>query len=689
MRFGIPLVIQLLCVVVLVVLLHATQALEQAEYYRTEFYGRMNYLGSLLSLKALDGVTYALTGDNRALKEQESVSDRARQTIAAIEGKPHSTAGPQNNGERPATPPHQAPLSSATIAKLERVAELCTAIGVETNSLKVVRERDGDAAALDALKRSKLTETLGELWTLRSEIMEGYRQQYFANNHTEIDLSKFLMPALSALAVLNVMAAVYWLNWFGSDVNRRLTVMTDNSYRLASEAPLNPRLDGDDEISHLDRVFHHMAASLAERAQRERAIVDNALDVICSIDDTGRFREVNPAALSAWGYAPAELIGSRYVNLIVSDLREHTSQTVQDIISSQSAGSFETILKHKDGQYVHVEWVVRWSQQDKCLFCVAHDITDRKRMDRMKQDFVSMVSHDLRTPLSSLQGFLELLSAGVYGDINEQGVNRLGVTQKNIDRLISLINSLLFLEKLESGVMDLDPVWVDIDELYELCSESVQDLAKRNKIRLRTEFIDLDLFVDRDMMIQVLVNLLSNAVKFSPAQSEIVTRTRVVEAPGISRHLLIEVVDRGPGIPLEQRESIFERFRQVEPKRSVEKKGTGLGLAISKTIAEQHGGSVGVESEVGKGSTFYIRLPENRFRISPVVDAPDSSDSNAWSDSPASSNSSASLDSSSGTVNGAHIIVTECGAETSTAATNPGSDHVLVDRKRESLMDER
>ncbi len=222
---------------------------------------------------------------------------------------------------------------------------------------------------------------------------------------------------------------------------------------------------------------------------------------------------------------------------------------------------------------------------------------------RRKQELVAMVSHDLRTPLTSVQAALTLLEAGVYGELSDKARKEVTVAESNTTRLINLINDLLDIEKMEAGKLAMNCQNIPLAPVLEKSFEAVMAFADQHKVEMDVPGTDLQVYGDSDRLVQVLVNLLSNAIKFSPPNS---TVTITVEAT--SGWVTVKVIDHGRGIPAGFRKAIFERFQQVEPGDASEKKGTGLGLPICKAIIEGHGGLIGVESEEGKGSTFWFRL---------------------------------------------------------------------------------
>ncbi|MBX9569778.1 MAG: hypothetical protein K2X77_12850 [Candidatus Obscuribacterales bacterium] len=229
---------------------------------------------------------------------------------------------------------------------------------------------------------------------------------------------------------------------------------------------------------------------------------------------------------------------------------------------------------------------------------------DLKELEEVKQQFVAMVSHDLRTPLTSVKGFLELLAGGVYGDLNETGEHRAGLAQRNITRLISLINDLLDYEKLQSGKFSLDCREIDVASPINRSIDALRFFAEKEEVALETQEVDLKAYADEERLVQVLVNLISNSVKFSPKGGK-VTITAVKK----DNFVEFNVIDQGRGVPKNMQEAIFERFKQVKTTDATEKGGTGLGLPICKALVECHYGRIGVDSEEGKGSRFWFTIP--------------------------------------------------------------------------------
>jgi len=235
---------------------------------------------------------------------------------------------------------------------------------------------------------------------------------------------------------------------------------------------------------------------------------------------------------------------------------------------------------------------------------VFRDLTRRREIERMKSEFVSIVSHELRTPLTSIHGSLGLLASGLLGSVSAKGERMLEIAVSNTDRLIRLLNDILDMEKLDSGKIEMRQTQCGAGELIDHAVDVMRPMAQNQQIDLSTDTSDLLIYADRDRLIQCLTNLLSNAIKFSDPGGSV--KVRVNSAGRVAR---FEVIDHGRGIPEAKKSLIFERFQQGDTSDSRKRGGTGLGLAISRNIVEQHGGKMWVQSQLGKGSTFFFTVP--------------------------------------------------------------------------------
>lgn len=419
-----------------------------------------------------------------------------------------------------------------------------------------------------------------------------------------------LEQGLWAVMIFNVGLAIAVGQLFVRGITRRLAVVNENSHKLAAGVPLNPPMVGYDEIAVLDNVFHKMAATLAESARKERAIIEHAVDVICSVDSDLKFLAVNPASETVLGYKPDEMIGTRCIEYVVEGDRKKTSAAFKKIIQEQAVAQLETRLVQKSGAVIEVVWSLQWSREENALFCVVHDVSQTKAIERMKQEFISMVSHDLRTPLSAIQGSIELFREGMYDSKDEAGKSALQKMYLSTNRLLALVNDLLDIEKLEAGKMVKELKRTNLDDVIRKSIGSVAGFAEVHEIEIEYEEDERFIMADEDRLVQAVVNLLSNAIKFSNAPASVQIKTQLVKENGQGEPLLeVQIIDQGRGISEEKAKSLFQRYSQAEKSDGKRGVGTGLGLAISKAIIECHYGTIGVRSKVDEGSTFWFRIP--------------------------------------------------------------------------------
>jgi len=240
------------------------------------------------------------------------------------------------------------------------------------------------------------------------------------------------------------------------------------------------------------------------------------------------------------------------------------------------------------------------------------DISERKRIDRMKDEFVSTVSHELRTPLTSINGSLSLLLGGAVESLSPKVRNMLDLANRNTQRLLSLINDILDLQRMEDEKMKYVFQPIDLADLLIKSVEENGEYAKNYSVTLKViEKTSIIVSADENRMMQVLGNLLSNAIKFSSGGGTVeLALTRQ------DNNAIVKVIDYGRGIPARFKNTLFDKFTQVDASDSRNNRGTGLGLAITKTIVEKHQGTIDFASQEGKGTTFIIVLPANNTNVS-------------------------------------------------------------------------
>ena len=453
------------------------------------------------------------------------------------------------------------------------------------------------------------------------------------------DLRFQLLAGIVGGMTFSTLLTLWLAYYFSNDVVKRLHRIQDNTLRLTAQIPLPMPEAGGDEIAGLDRAIFETSKELEELRERESAILDNAADVICSLDSKLRFHSSNAALTRLWSYEIGDLLGKSLVTILEPRTVDDTKTNFQLIAEGAGDGELENIVRVKDGSFRNILWTIHWSRDESMYFCIAHDVTEIRAMQKLKQEFLSIAGHDLRTPLTSVSLTVARLLDGKATSAPERVRRELLKTQGTITRLVELVNELLELEKLESGKIVLTLDGISASDICTMACETLEGMATRARITLEKPKGDFAIIGDERRLVQVVTNLISNAIKFSPIGSIITIELRRVlenedavherdDRPANKRSLEksntksfieIRISDRGPGIPSEDLGLIFEKFRQSRTSSTTTNiKGTGLGLAIVKAIVEAHGGTVGVESEEGKGSTFWFRIPEFQGDEEPI-----------------------------------------------------------------------
>ena len=342
---------------------------------------------------------------------------------------------------------------------------------------------------------------------------------------------------------------------------------------------------------------------------RIQAIVETAHDGILTVDDSGQIDYANPAVERMFGRPLSSVVHTPLEGLLPALWpTEHQSCAGAPLDEVVRAPRRETTAVRADGTTVPLEVVFsEMTIGGRRMFTgILSDISERKRVDRLKSEFVSTVSHELRTPLTSIRGSLGLLVGGAAGPMPVQAREMVAMALQNSERLGRLIDDILDIEKIASGQLQFRPRPVDLNLVVRRALDAVQGYAASHRIRLAlvAEAQHGVVIADEERVTQVLANLISNASKFSPPGEAV--EVEIAEASGRVR---VSVRDRGPGIPEEFKSRIFQRFAQADGSDTRLKGGTGLGLSISKAIVERMNGDIGFEPNPEGGTTFFFELP--------------------------------------------------------------------------------
>lgn len=435
---------------------------------------------------------------------------------------------------------------------------------------------DAGEALVRVLQRHKMTaSSLGKL--------QRDRQEKF-----RLVLASGIIVSLFSMSCLVV--------GFSRGVNERLGLINENFLLFRRRAPLKPAMGKGDEICTLDSSFRELARELEDASEKDKAVFTHLPAGLITCRADGTIQSLNPAAETLLGLLSTEAEGRPVTTL----LADEPSLINADTHLSSGKHYFATPKDPRAPVEVTVS-SFRLKESPMLLFALV-DVSAKEEVEQMKQEFLSIVSHDLQTPLTSIKLSLTMLKEGEICPLNEASKKILDVAAREADRLVRLTRDLLDLARAESGNVILRRQVVSTAAVVEQAIGAVLAAAAQKQIELIDRSADIEVNVDPDRICQILVNFLSNAVKYSPAAT-----TVTIEVARKDEWVVFSVIDQGRGIPQDQVGLVFERFRQVYSDDAA--KGSGLGLAICKLFADSHGGTVSVESEEGKGSRFMLSVP--------------------------------------------------------------------------------
>ncbi|QHE53224.1 two-component system histidine kinase PnpS [Pontibacillus sp. HMF3514] len=358
-------------------------------------------------------------------------------------------------------------------------------------------------------------------------------------------------------------------------------------------------------INVLARNLQEMTMQKQMQKDRLEAVISNMGNGLMLIDEKGYIHLVNRAFLESFGGSSSDYLGYLYYEAVKE---EEIHKAVKEVFMTEETVRNSFILPLQiERRFLEVLGapIINHEKEWKGVVLVFHDITELKHLEQMRKDFVANVSHELKTPITSIRGFSETLLQGAMEDeaLREQFIN---IILKESERLQSLIHDLLELSKLEKEGFHLNIESVSLKELIEDIVPIVEQQAKEKDITINQNIHEGETIrADSARLKQVVMNMLTNAINYTPQQGEV-----GIELHSNDDYMEIIVKDTGIGIPEEDIPRIFERFYRVDKARSRNSGGTGLGLAIVKHIVEAHEGWIEVESEYQKGTAFHIYLPK-------------------------------------------------------------------------------
>jgi two-component system sensor histidine kinase VicK len=410
--------------------------------------------------------------------------------------------------------------------------------------------------------------------------------------------------------------------WQGALTLRR----SDGVYRRIACRSRRMQLPGERPfvlIHGTDVTEQHEAEQALLVATRQRELIlESVGDGIYGIDLEGRLTFINVAGAHALGYGPEQLIGRDLHEVIHhshadgTPYSKSTNPILQALRRCESIRMRDEVFWRHDGSSFPVEYSANPLLEEgriSGMVVAFQDVSERRRLERMKDEFISTVSHELRTPLTSLRASLSLISSGTLDKRPEKQRQMLDMAIGNSDRLIRLVNDILDFEKVEKGKLAFDRQPVEAIDLLRRAADVAYTSASQMHITLRVDAAPAQILADEERILQVLNEMVANAMKFSAPETTIRLSAKPCSISGDPSVEAVEVCftveDQGRGIAQEKLERIFDRFQQGDASDSRALGGTGLGLALCRSIVEQHGGRIWAESIPGKGSRFHFTIP--------------------------------------------------------------------------------
>jgi PAS domain S-box-containing protein len=506
-----------------------------------------------------------------------------------------------------------------------------------------------------------------QIFNVGAERMLGYAAADVMNKITPADISdpqeviaratalsaEFSTPIAPGFEALVFKASrgiedIYELTYFRKDGSRFPAVVSITALRDAHDAIIGYLLIGTDNTARkqIEEERKKLDQRLRDQHFYTRSLIESNIDALMTTDPRGIITDVNKQMESLTGCTRDELIGAPFKNYFTDSARAEAG--ISRVLNEGKVTNYELTARARDGKETVVSYnATTFHDRDRSLqgvFAAARDVTELKRYEqtlqqknveledasRMKSEFLANMSHELRTPLNAIIGFSEVLRDGLMGEMTDQQRGFTGDIFNSGKHLLSLINDILDLSKVEAGKMTLDLEPVAITSLCANSLSIIREKAAARHIRLTMDAADVlgSMQADPRKMKQILYNLLSNAVKFTVDGGQVtlravrVTRREVGELSGprtsrtfpladsnFANFLKISVTDSGIGITADGLQRLFRPFSQIDSGLARKFEGTGLGLAMVKLLAELHGGAVAVESAVGQGSCFSVWLP--------------------------------------------------------------------------------
>jgi len=367
------------------------------------------------------------------------------------------------------------------------------------NSFSLYRDQRGLMRKILALEHRKVAQQPEEIAGLRASMM------------------MFLWSGF----ILSCLVSLVLMVFFSKNIVDRLNVIAEKARLLAFGKHVVPEDKGTDEIADLEKTIAAASVKLAEARKRQAVILDNSADVICSLDGKLKFSAVGESASMLWGIPADQLLGKSVLTLLTPDTVDSTSAALERIAQSTGEGQVENIIKCADGSLRNSVWTVFWSSEKRAFFCVVHDVTELRNVEKLKQHFISVASHDLRAPLTSVTLNVSILTESMASELPSGVMKELDRVLTSAQRLTGLVNELLELDKLEAGKLSVELERVLASDACEASKDMLFGMARQSGVAIVGPIGDAFVMAEEKRLVQMVSNLLSNAIKFSPAGGKV------------------------------------------------------------------------------------------------------------------------------------------------------------------------
>ncbi|CAH2215389.1 two-component system histidine kinase PnpS [Tepidibacter aestuarii] len=462
------------------------------------------------------------------------------------------------------------------------------------------------------MKDEQAVKNIGYIYrNRRNQTIIIYGKAYLENIYEVLNESKkiFLQAIIMALIVTIILGFL-----ISKSITNPIKDVTSKASKMA-KGDFEQKVDikSDDEIGQLGEMFNYLTAKLkntldeiSSEKSKLNAIINQMGDGLIAVDNEGYIIHVNPTFIEMLRINQIDTTKPIYDDMVGKYNENLTLKHIRNKNISQ--GSEIIKLENNDILRANFVYLTNEKEEVKGLILVLQDITEHEKLDNMRKEFVANVSHELKTPITTIKSYIETLLDGAMED--EEICNSfLSVIDKESDRMARLVSDLLQLSRMDHKKNNFNSSRFDIDNLIKDIVNKLDISFKEKNHIIKIGLCDKNIMIngDKDRIEQVIQNILTNAIKYTPNNGVISVNIKEED-----EQAFISIKDNGIGIPKKDVSRIFERFYRVDKARSRDMGGTGLGLSIAKHIIEQHGGDISVESEVGKGTEFRIKLPVDK-----------------------------------------------------------------------------